>query len=438
MVTGRGAWYKEEAFPAGTPMHDGAEAPDTILVVDDEPAVRRTLREWLEGEDLGCRVLTAADAEEALREANRTPIDLAVLDWNLGAGADGLRLLEDLFVFNPDVVAIMVTGYAQEATPLDAMRMGVRDYFDKNAEFGRDRFLTSVRKQLDRLRPVKRERRLRAGLERFREAVEAALPLVRSAATLTDPVPLPEAVRAVVRFLIRVTDAADGVLVARRYSADAEVPEDYRAYDASGRALPGDLVPFERSLAASAASIQEPAAAVRLDEAEGVLLQPFERGRRNTLVVPMTAGAGMHLIIELFDKAGGESFTARDREIAAAAAGVGAELLRQALADSRSHLLLANAVEGALAAGESVRRELGPATAGERMAPASPPEVLAGVERALARSPDGPAFGETIQLAEAIRLLGVRHGPAALRHCARLVEEVGRLLDETTPAEPPG
>jgi DNA-binding response OmpR family regulator len=36
-----------------------------------------------------------------LLEANRGPIDLAVLDWNLGAGNDGLQLLEDLCVFNP-------------------------------------------------------------------------------------------------------------------------------------------------------------------------------------------------------------------------------------------------------------------------------------------------------------------------------------------------
>src|ERR1051325_9848163 len=95
---------------------------DTILIVDDEEAVRRTFREWLEGAGLGCRILSAADAEAALVQANQHPVDLAILDWNLGAGNDGLRLLEDLTVFHPEVVAIMITGYAQQATPLDAMR----------------------------------------------------------------------------------------------------------------------------------------------------------------------------------------------------------------------------------------------------------------------------------------------------------------------------
>src|SRR5262245_7600930 len=141
---------------------------DTVLVVDDEEPVRKTFCEWVESARLGCRVLAAADAEEALRLANRQHIDLAILDWNLGAGNDGLQLLEDLYLFNPDVVAIMVTGFAHQATPLDAMRMGVRDYFDKNQDLDREAFLRSVNKQLEKIRPAKRERKLHQSLARFR------------------------------------------------------------------------------------------------------------------------------------------------------------------------------------------------------------------------------------------------------------------------------
>src|SRR5204863_1186946 len=118
--------------------------------------------------------------------ANRETIDLAILDWNLGAGNDGLQLLEDLYLFNRDVVAIMVTGFAHQATPLDAMRMGVRDYLDKNQDLDRDSFLKAVHRQLEQIRPAKRERRLHNSLAAFREAVEMVLPLVRSAAALND------------------------------------------------------------------------------------------------------------------------------------------------------------------------------------------------------------------------------------------------------------
>src|SRR5262245_59532859 len=99
---------------------------DTVLIVDDEDGVRRTFKDWLADEP-GVEVLAAADAETALNLANQNPVDLAILDWNLGSGSDGLQLLEDLAEFHPDVVAILVTGFAHQATPLDALRMGVRD-----------------------------------------------------------------------------------------------------------------------------------------------------------------------------------------------------------------------------------------------------------------------------------------------------------------------
>src|SRR6267378_511007 len=213
-------------------MTANAEEPDTVLIVDDEESVRQTFREWLEEAGLHCRILAAADAESALVLANQNTIDLAILDWNLGAGNDGLRLLEDLYLFNPDVVAIMITGYAHQATPLDALRMGVRDYLDKNQDLDRETFLAAVRRQLERIRPAKRERRLHASLAAFREAVEKVLPLVQSAAALQDPVPLPEAVRSLLRFLLRSTGATDGVLLARSYDPARQPAEDCRVYDA--------------------------------------------------------------------------------------------------------------------------------------------------------------------------------------------------------------
>src|SRR4029077_9127568 len=145
------------------------------------------------GAGLDCHILTAADAEAALVQANQYAIDLAILDWNLGAGNDGLHLLEDLYLFNADIVAILITGYAHQATPLDAMRMGVRDYLDKNQDLDRDTFLTAVRKQLDHIRPAKRARLFHQSLVAFREAVDKVLPLVQSASAMSDPVPLPRA-----------------------------------------------------------------------------------------------------------------------------------------------------------------------------------------------------------------------------------------------------
>src|SRR5215212_9978245 len=154
--------------------------PETILIVDDEETVRKTFLDWLRTSGLGVEVHAVPDAESALVFANGHPVDLAVLDWNLGTGSDGLRLLEDLVEFHPDIVAILVTGFANLATPLDALRMGVRDYLDKNQDLNRDTFLRAVQRQLDRIIPAKRQRAFNQNLKDFREAVEKILPLVQT------------------------------------------------------------------------------------------------------------------------------------------------------------------------------------------------------------------------------------------------------------------
>jgi DNA-binding response OmpR family regulator len=422
-------------------MSSGAGASETILIVDDEPAVRKTFEEWLGGADLGCRILSAADAEAALQEANRELIDLAILDWNLGAGNDGLQLLEDLFVFNPSIVAIMVTGYAHQATPLDAMRMGVRDYLDKNQDLNRETFLSAVRRQLERIRPAKRERRLHQGLVAFREAVEKVLPLVQSAAALTDPVPLPEAVRSLFRFLLQSTGASDGVLLTRSYDADRHPAEICRVYDSNGVALAVNLVPFARSIAGSALSLQQPSVMGRLGEtaaAESLELQPFERDRQSLLAAPLAVAPGVHVVLELFDKRGqgGQSdpagFTEADRQTISAAAEVGSELLRQALAQRNVHQVLFSAIGAALEAGDSLSESLGPTAAQRLEQPPSAP-VLERLREALREAAETPTDAEaTLRLAEAIRVLTLRHGPPALYHCLRLVEDVRQLLDAVT------
>jgi two-component system, NtrC family, nitrogen regulation response regulator NtrX len=404
---------------------------DTILIVDDEEPVRRTFAEWLAALP-ECRVLVAGDAEEALRLANQHGIDLAILDWNLGAGNDGLRLLEDLSVFQPDIVAILVTGYAHQATPLDALRMGVRDYLDKNQDLNRDTFLASVRKQLERIRPAKQHRELHRQLAAFRSAVEQIVPLVQSTSTLNDPVPLPRAVAGLCRFLCQMTGAKDGVLIVRRAANDG-TGESYRVYDSAGEHLaPGDSpganwVEFTRSVAATALSFGEPCVMNDLSAAANVELQPFERGRVSLLAAPLSVGPGMQAVLELFDRPGG--FRDEDRRLAAAAGEIGAELLRQALAERLARRTLFDAVAAALDATNQLVAEAGP--------PAGPPEkdsppaaVLDRLRENLESARSPVVGGESaLRLAEAVRELAVRHGPGAVEHCIRSIQSVRELLD---------
>jgi ActR/RegA family two-component response regulator len=422
-------------------MAASAVPTETILIVDDEEPVRRTFREWLTGAGLSSRILTAADAEESLQLADRNTIDLAILDWALGAGDDGLQLLQDLYEFNPDVVAIMITGFANQATPLDAMRMGVRDYLDKNQDLNRETFLHAVQRQLEHIRPLKRERHLHQSLVAFREAVEKILPLVQSAAALNDPVPLPDAVGSLFRFLLHMIGAREGVLLVRHYDPERQPAETCQVYDAAGKPLIVPLVPFARSVAATALSLQEPCAMNRLDQAAAagtIELQPFERGRHSLLAAPLNVAPGVQVVLELLDKQDGEAasasgFTKDDHRLIRAAAEFGAEMLRQALAQRQTHQVLLDAVAAALGASDSVTQTLR-GNAAQRLEQPPPVAVMdqlrAGLSATAAAgimSPD-----ECLRLAEAIRVLALRHGAPAVQHCTHLVESLRELLDAVT------
>ena len=421
-------------------MAQQPEPAETILVVDDEEAVRRTFLEWLQGAGLGSRLLAAADAEEALRQASQHTIDLAVLDWNLGAGDNGLDLLQDLREFNPDVVAIMVTAYANRATPLDAMRMGVRDYLDKNQDLSRRTFLETVEKQLKAIRPAKRERLLHQGLVAFREAVEKILPLVQATAALNDPVTLPEAIGSLFRFLLQTTRARGGVLFVRRYDPARRPAEVCRVYDADGRPLDVPLVPFARSVAATAVSLQRPCAMSDLDRtAAGTLeLQPFEKGRSCLLAAPLALTPELLVVLELFDKqreGGGpapDGFSAEDQRLVGAAGAFGAEMLRQALAQRQTHQVLLDAVAAALGATQSVTETLR-GDARQRLEQPPPAPVLEQLREGLGAAPvSGVSPEDSLRLAEAIRVLALRYGTPAVQHCIRLVEGLRETLDAVT------
>ncbi len=400
---------------------------ETILIVDDEEPVRRTFREWLNGANLDCQILAAADAEDALQLANQHSVDLAILDWALGAGDDGLQLLQDLATFHPEVVAIMVTGYANQATPLDAMRMGVRDYLDKNHDLSRDSFLAAVRKQLDSIRPAKRMRKLNASLAHFREAVETVLPLVRSTAVLTEPVPVSDAIRALMRFLILGTNAKDAVLLVRHYDASHTPADIVRAYDSQGNTTEVSLVPWSKSLAGSAVSMGQPALLNRTSDQEPTLeWNPFERNRERILVLPMAIGTGTSAVFELFDT-GFDMQRGENQALIRSAATVGEELLRQALNQKQTDERLVDALGAAISASKMMEASL-PTSAGN---PSPTSSVLDHVREGLEQTTHDPRTADaTVRLAEAIRILGQKHGPSALDHCTALVQNIRTLLDE--------
>jgi len=126
----------------------GAPAVKTILVVDDEKNIRRTLQLVLEGE--GYRVLTAETAEIAIEilGSPNTPVDLAIFDVKLPQ-MSGLEALERVRKEEAtrDLPIVVISGHATVNDAVNAIKLGASDFFEK--PLNRERVLVSVRNVLD-------------------------------------------------------------------------------------------------------------------------------------------------------------------------------------------------------------------------------------------------------------------------------------------------
>ena len=99
-----------------------------LLVIDDERSIREACREI--ATTRGFEVATAESAERAFRILEQKGHDVALLDLRL-PGASGLEVLHRLRESNPDMVVVVMTGFATVSSAVDAMRMGAFDYMAK-------------------------------------------------------------------------------------------------------------------------------------------------------------------------------------------------------------------------------------------------------------------------------------------------------------------
>jgi len=103
-------------------------ARPTVLVVDDEEAIRKTLKLCLESS--GYTAVLAPSGEAALAMARRQPPDVALVDLRLG-GMDGLAVTRTLAEEAPGVAIVLMTAYATIDNAVEAMRAGASDYLAK-------------------------------------------------------------------------------------------------------------------------------------------------------------------------------------------------------------------------------------------------------------------------------------------------------------------
>ena len=115
---------------------DSAESPGRhsgrILLVDDDPKFRHTMRAFLELK--GFHVIVASSGQEALEQLSRSDPRVVLLDMKM-PGMDGLLTLKDIRASHPTVPVIFVTQVDEEETNGEAGMLGVNVYLTKPFSF---------------------------------------------------------------------------------------------------------------------------------------------------------------------------------------------------------------------------------------------------------------------------------------------------------------
>jgi len=155
----------------------------TILVVDDEANIRKTLSMCLETE--GHRIVAVSNFQDALQEASRISFDLAFLDLRLGTN-DGLDLIPRLLAATPWIKIIVITAYASIDTAVETMKRGASDYIPK--PFTPAQVRMAVRKVFEMRTLEQRVAVLQEDLERSRPEIDfsSKSPVMQNALNLAN------------------------------------------------------------------------------------------------------------------------------------------------------------------------------------------------------------------------------------------------------------
>ncbi len=99
-----------------------------ILIVDDEPLMRLSMVDALEG--VGCEVAAAGTGTEGVHVLDKRQFDLVITDLRL-PGADGVAILKACKERNPNTEVIVITAHGSVDTAVGAMKLGAYDYITK-------------------------------------------------------------------------------------------------------------------------------------------------------------------------------------------------------------------------------------------------------------------------------------------------------------------
>ncbi|HYT00572.1 MAG TPA: response regulator [Thermoplasmata archaeon] len=103
----------------------------SILIVDDDDGVRENLAELFDV--VGYRVITAANANEALDHLGQESVDVLLTDYRM-PGPNGVELIEAARRAKPGLKAVLMTAFGDSFTEIESVRRGAIGYLNKPFE----------------------------------------------------------------------------------------------------------------------------------------------------------------------------------------------------------------------------------------------------------------------------------------------------------------
>src|SRR5512135_2590428 len=119
----------------------------SVLIIDDEAAIRESLQTLLEME--GYHVVVAGDGDDGLAHIAAEPFDIVLLDYAL-PGRNGLEVLAEIRDRDPQLSVIMVTAFGTVENAVRAMQGGASNFIQK--PWDNEKLLADVRTAISRRR----------------------------------------------------------------------------------------------------------------------------------------------------------------------------------------------------------------------------------------------------------------------------------------------
>ena len=144
----------------------------SILIIDDEKAIRKTLTEILGFE--GYKIDEASDGEEGLNKFRVNSYDLVLCDIKMPK-LDGIEFLEKAKEINPEVPIIIISGHGNIETAVEAVKKGAYDYISKPPDL--NRLLITLRNAMDKTTLVAETKVLKRKVNKVQEIVGDSPPI---------------------------------------------------------------------------------------------------------------------------------------------------------------------------------------------------------------------------------------------------------------------